>query len=394
MENLARTKKIIYITLGVIILAILLFFVYRYFAPALPVTPTGGERVTGKLPGLPGAGELGAAPSPAELKPGESLETAPEQKLFRITDFPVVSPSFDKGENKILYYKKQGGDLFSSDLDGRSQTKISNITIVGLVEAIWSGTKDRAAVFYLDQDTYKGFLHIGTSSVATLPQDIKSFSWSPDGKLLAYLLPKDNRLNLVVADSSGKNPKAVFDTPLRDAAIHWITQDKIAFSTAPSGLAEGYIFVLSRSSGSFNKIAGPLFGLTSLWSPDGSGVLIAATNAAGKNIILAAHDASGLELLLLGAKTLPQKCVWQDAKRLYCAVPLAIAPETIWPDDYLRGELNTSDRIMRFDLEKKEVSEIFAEGTFDISDLLLAKGGGHLIFVDRKDGTLWSLKLR
>ena len=47
-------------------------------------------------------------------------------------------------------------------------------------------------------------MHIGTSSIAVLPQDIKSFSWSPDGKSLAYLTPKDGALNLVIADSAGR----------------------------------------------------------------------------------------------------------------------------------------------------------------------------------------------
>ncbi len=394
MENLASTKKIIYTTLGIFILAVLLFFVYRYLVPARPGAPTGSERVTGRLPGLTGAGELGAEPGPEGLKPGESLETAPEQKLFRITDFPVISPSLNKEENKIFYYKKEGGDLFSSDLDGKNQIKISNITVVGLIEAIWSETKDRAAVFYLDQETLKGFLHIGTSSVATLPQDIKSISFAPGGKSLAYLLPKDGRTNLVLADSSGKNPKVVFSAPLRDAAIFWISPDKIAFLTAPSGLGEGYIFLFSRSSGSFSKILGPLFGLTSLWSPDGSRVLTATTNTAGKNLDMAVRDASGKELFLLNTKTLPQKCAWQDAKKLYCAVPRAIAPATVWPDDYLRGELGTSDRIIYLDLEKKEVNEIFSGGGFAVADLAIAKNGQYLIFTNRTDGTLWSLKLK
>lgn len=394
MNDLNKTKKIIYITAGVIILGVLIFFAFRYFTPITAPTPARKEGVTGRLPGLTGTGELGAQPTPEELKPGESTTVSPEQKLFRITDFPVISPSFSKDEKRILYYKKDGGDLFSSDLDGKNQEKISNITIVGLVDALWSPLRDRAAVFYLDGEALKGFLHIGTSSVATLPQDVKSFSWSPDGKSLAYLILKEDRLNLIVADASGRSPKTIFTTPLRDAAIAWVTGDKIAFSTAPSGLAEGFAYLFSRSSGSFQKIAGPFFGLTSLWSPDGSRVILASTDAAGKNLNLLVRDSSGKNLFSLGAKTLPQKCAWTDKMKIYCALPRAISPDAIWPDDYFRGEVNTQDRVALLDLEKKEFAEIFNDGAFDISGLKLAKDGSHLIFVDRVDGTLWSLQLR
>lgn len=394
MENLARTKQIIYILLGIIVLGILIFFAFRYFAPVRAPSPTTRGGVTGRLPGLTGAGELGAQPTPEELKPGESLTISPEQKLFRITDFPAISPSLSKDEKKILYYKKAGGDLFSSDLDGKNQEKISNITIVGLVEALWSPARDRAAIFYLDQETLKGFLHIGTSGVATLPQDVKSFSWSPDGKSLAYLLLKDDRLNLIVADASARSPKTVFTTPLREAALSWITGDKISFSTAPSGFAEGFLYLFSRSSGAFQRVAGPFFGLTSLWSPDGSRVILTSTAAAGKNLNLLVRDSSGKNLFSLGAKTLPQKCVWRDTTKIYCALPRAISPDAVWPDDYLRGEVNTQDRVALLDLEKKEFTEVFDEGAFDISDLKLTKDGSHLIFVDRADGTLWSLKIR
>lgn len=396
MENLDRTKQIIYAVLAVLVLGLglLLYFGYRYFARTPSPVPTGKVGITGRL-GLPGSGGVtGAKPAPEELKPGESLAIAPEQKLFRITDFPVISPSFSKDEKKILYYKKAGGDLFSSDLDGKNQTKISNITIVGLMEALWSPSRDRAAVFYLDRETLKGFLHIGTSSVATLPQDIKSFSWSPDGKSLAYLVQKDDLVNLVVADSSGRNQRIVFSTPLRDASISWISGDKVAFSTAPSGLAEGFLYLFSRSSGVFQRIAGPFFGLASLWSPDGSRALLSSTDAAGKNLNLFVRDSSGKNVFTLGAKTLPQKCAWSGPSKLYCAIPRTISPDTVWPDDYLRGEVNTQDRIALLDFEKKEFTEVFKEGTFDVSDLGVSRDGGALIFVDRTDGTLWSLNLK
>lgn len=283
MNSLSQNKKIIYVVAGAIVLTLLGFLAYRFLlAPAgEQTTTTGGEITGGRLPNVSTNGEVvtptGEASKIAEieaLKPGETTETAPEQTLTRLTDYPVISPSLNTAENKILFYKKDGGDLLSLNFDGTEEEKVSNVTIVGLLEAFWSGNRDKAGVFYLDGETLKGFLYLGESGVAVLPQNIKSFSWSPDGKSLAYLLPKDARLDLVIADSSGKNAKTVFSTPILDSQIKWITSDKLAFQTAPSASADGFIFVYSRASGSFTRIAGPTRGLTSLWSPDGSRAII------------------------------------------------------------------------------------------------------------------------
>lgn len=394
--NINRTKKIIYTVTGLIILGLLGFFFYKKYL-ALP------DQTTAARPGTTSGGVLPPPITPTKepeasptetLGPGEVIEIGAGQKLIRITDFPVVSPTLNKEGDKLLFYKKDGGGLFTSDFNGQAQEKISNLTILGMIEALWSPAKDRAAVFYLDQETLKSFLHIGTSSVAILPQNIKSFSWSPDGKSLAHLLTSNERSGLTAADSSGKNQKIIYATPLFDAQIAWVSADKIALQTAPSGLAPGYLFTLNKSSGAFNKVGRGFYGLTSLWSPDGTRVLISLTNSEGKNLKTASEDSSGKIEMELKIKTLAEKCVWINNKELYCAVPKFILPETIWPDDYLQGKINTADAIFYINLDQKEEKEILAEQEFDIANLLAAKNKDYLFFVDRITGSLWSLKMK
>ncbi len=386
-----RSKRIIYLVLGMLLLGFLIAAVYISLRPAEETKRPTQERVTSRLPEF--LNIFGGEEIAPEEKPAGKIAGAPEEKLIRITDFPVVSPALDAKGERLLFYKKDGGDLLSLDFNGQNQEKISNITIVGIVEVMWSPLKDRAAVFYLDGEIKKGFLHIGTSSVAVLPQNVLSFSWSPDGKSFAYLISQDDRLNLVTADSSARNSRTIFTTPLPDASINWITADQVAFLTAPSGLAEGYLYLLSRAASTFQKVIGPLFGLSALWSPDGSRVLTAATDAAGKNISLAVHESSGQEIFFSGAKTLPEKCAWRGKNLIYCAVPRTIAPQGVFPDDYLSGEINTSDRILLLDLERKEAREILAEGSFDMANLLVSPDQKNLFFVNRADGTLWMYRL-
>lgn len=397
MLDFTRTKHIVYAVLALIVLGVIIFVLYGYFFAPVPPTMTVGERsgVSGGFGNGSDGGAPGAATAaPAAPPPLPDLPSITEQRLIRLTDFSVVSPSLNPAENRVLFYKKEGGDLFSVGFQGGTPEKIAPVTIVGITEAIWSRARDRAAVFYLGDETVKGFLHIGTSSIAVLPPEIKSFSWSPDGKSLAYLIFKDGLANLIIADASGKNPKAVFRTPVADAHISWVSSDRIAFQTAASGLAEGFIFTLSRATGAFAKMFGPVFGLQSLWSPDGSRILISRADRNRTGIASGIYDAAKKQYRALDIGTFAEKCAWLDVKEIYCAAPQNIPPQAILPDEYLRGEYNSSDRIVRVDADRGQTQDIFAEGSFDMSNILVTRDKKNLFFVNRIDGTLWSLKLQ
>ncbi len=395
MDTLNQKKRIVYIAIALAILGALGYLAYRFLIPILIVRPApqGQQPVSGGVPGFPTA--PGAEPGPGAGEPTALPGAAPgtEQRLVKLTDFPVVSPGLNKNQDKILYYQKEGGDLFQQNFDGAEQEKITNLTVVGLIEALWSPAGDRSAVFYLDRESLKGFLHINASTTAALPENVKSFSWSPDGKSLAYLVLRDRRLSLMIADQSGRNGRLVFSTPILDSSIRWTSVERIAFQTAPSGVAEGFIFAYSRLSGAFTRIAGPLFGLMSNWSPDGTLVLVSSTNAAGKNLALTLRDSAGKQTARLDFQTLASKCAWPDAKEFYCAVPRLIPGSSILPDEYLSGAFNSSDQIIRVEAGSGKTELVLDEGNFDISDLVVAKNKKYLFFVNRIDGVLWSLKL-
>ncbi|MBI2122218.1 MAG: PD40 domain-containing protein [Candidatus Sungbacteria bacterium] len=392
--ELNRTKQIIYGMIALIILSALGFSAYWYLSSSINTPAKSGDSSgSGVISDLPGDG--GAKPGDELITEDKKPEQPPtEQKLLQLTNFSVVGPSLNATEDKILFYKKEGGDLLSSDFNGQKQDKISNITILGVLDAFWNPARNRAIVQFLDNDILKSFVHSGTSSVSTLPADIIGFSWSPDGKSIAYTLLKNNgAAALVVADSSGKNPKEVFSSPLLDASIRWIASNLIALQTAPSGRAEGYVFTYSRSSGSFNKILGPRNGLQAVWAPDGSKMLTSQTNRVGKNLTLGIYDSAGKELFQTGLPAMADKCVWLDAKNAYCAVPRSIPENVMLPDDYLMGEFNSSDRIIQINLDAKESRVIFDEGGFDVSNIISSKDGSFLFFIDRNNGTLWRIKL-
>lgn len=399
MNSLDQKKRIIYFSTAGILLIVGAYIAWRYFISGSTSTqPTGQPPINGGVPGFPTTpgnipttpgGSTGTSTPPVAIIPPEA------QKLLRLTDYSIIGPSLNKDENQVLFYKKEGGGLYGINFDATSTEKLSPITIVGLLDVVWSSSRDRSAVAYLDQDTIKGFLHIGTSSVAVLPPDTRSPVWSPDRKFLAYLITKDGITNLIIADAAGKSPRTVFSAPLQDASITWVTQDKIAFLTAPSGRAEGFLFAYTRRSDSLNQIFGPRFGLTSLWSPDGSKILVSFTSRTGNNPQLALLDATGKELQRFPLVTLPDKCAWSpDNKDLYCAVPRKTSPNITWPDDYLRGELATSDRVVDINITTGDVSPVLDEENLSLSNLFVTKDKATLFFINRPDGTLWRYKLK
>lgn len=394
MESLIKTKRIIYIVAGVLILGGLAYYFFSGSTPT-STTPAGNGGTNTAVSRVTGTATSNNAPSnssSATITPAETQ--ALQGKLFQITSFPVISVSLNKEENKILYYKKDGGDLLASDFDGKNQEKISHVTIVGVFKALWSPLRDRAAVFYMDQSGVKSFIQIASSSIAVLPQDINSFRWSADGKSVAFFTPRGGGLDLVTADAAGRNQRVVFSTPVVDMQIGWVAGDKVKLQTAPSGLAPGNMFSLSTTRGLLSKVKSDLNGLDSLWSPDGTRVLLSNTDTEGKNLSLKITDANGQDIFTANLPTIPQKCLWASLKEIYCALPVEVPPEMIWPDDYLQGRINTKDQIVLINLDSKVVYGVLAQPIFDISDMTINKDQSYLFFINRADGNLWSLKLK
>lgn len=404
MNDLSQKKLIIYIGLGIVLFGagtlVTYFFLFRGLgAPAEPKEP---EPVSENIPGFPEAGPgIGKDPrfGAGSIQPGSNQEIPVLQgirtRLFSVADLPSLGTGLSRAEDKLYYFKKDGGELAAFSFPAGTQESLSTITIVGLVDALWSPARDRAIVSYLDGTIIKSFLFkaIGTSSVATLPSGVRSSAWSPTGSSLAYLTQKDGETALATADSSGKNQKTIFRTPMQELALSWPLPEKFALQTNPSGVVPGYIFLYTRSTGELTRFLGPLNGLTSLWSPKGGRVLVGSTNAAGKSLLLAIRDSSGKEIMTASVQTLPEKCAWASEERVYCAVPRGIPQDAILPDDYRRGELNTNDRLVVIDLKTKIISGIFNDGGYDMADLAVTRDEKYVFFTDRITGNVWGVEV-
>lgn len=393
MVNQDRIKRITLFLLVAGLFILLGYAILRIYQGSNgTVVPSGTSPVSGGIQVLyPTPTGLSATPL---TSPDTGLkQEIQEKRLIQLTDFPVIGPMINTKQDKVLFYQKEGGDMFEVDITGVSRNKLSNITIVGILDALWSPLRDRAAVFYIDNENIKSFLHIGTSTIASLPINIKSLSWSPDGKDFVFLAEDHDTLAMLISDKTGKNQKTVYHTSILDAQLTWISSDKIAFLTAPSGFARGYLFIYYRSGGTLKRIIGPFWGLQSLWSPDGSRVLVSYTDYQGKNLQMEVYDNNGKSIKKLTAKTLPEKCAWVNSVQFYCGVPKQIPFNVPLPDNYLTGEFATQDTLSLIDSDTGDATEIINEGSFDMTNLRVTKNKDFIIWVNKTDGTLWSYRL-
>ncbi|MEK7560932.1 MAG: hypothetical protein AAB539_03195 [Patescibacteria group bacterium] len=340
-------------------------------------------------------GPTGEVATTTRPKPGPPLPPAGIQRLIQLTDFPVLGPAFNRDQLRIRYYKKDGGDLYESDFIGTIQEKISNITIVGLAEVIPHRDTERAALLYLDKDTLKGFLHSATSAIEALPDNIRSFSWSPDGGRFVRVMRGPNGADVVIANGDGSNAQKIYSSPIPDITAEWIASDTLSLATPPSLFAQGFLFTLTRSTGALKRIMGPEFGLMHIWRNDGAR-LITTNTPSNKNPrpVLTLRGADGALLKTLPITTLPSKCAWSKTNTyLFCAVPRR--PLTgFWPDNYLRGEINTEDNLLAYNLETDRYIIMLSDHAFDMTDLVVTDDDRFLFFIDRRDGTLWSFRIR
>src|SRR5712691_6268 len=156
MPQWETTKRNIFVIVIIIITLLVGYAFYRYISTrGTGVSPISSPQapVSGGVGSFPLALEtpVEAQITPLPLPTAGLEQQIQEQILLPLTDFPVIGPTVNKNSDKALFYKKDGGAMFNVDFTGK-QEKVSNITIVGLIDALWSPNKDRAEVFYIDND--------------------------------------------------------------------------------------------------------------------------------------------------------------------------------------------------------------------------------------------------
>src|SRR3989344_2224734 len=221
MQIFGRTISIRALIMGILLLLVIVALVVYFMSGAEP-TPEGQ---VGTLPtGGNTSGEQGGA-SGGTNTGSSNPESSPESRLFLISSEPAVGGTLVPGEERVKYFKRSTGHLFKNSFDGKTEERVSNITIPAIMQALWSPKKDYAVLSYYTDGMLKNFYshYESTSSVESgfLSQDLTSMTFSPAEARVAYNVPANGLYSIITASPTNTNQKNVFTSSIPDFEISW-----------------------------------------------------------------------------------------------------------------------------------------------------------------------------
>lgn len=305
----------------------------------------------------------------------------------------VTPPSFDDIE--VRYIDRASGNVYAYRITARTSTRLSNHTLPGVQEASWLNNGSLAFVRFLEKAS-DNTEHIDTYALPSsgeggyfLDKDLEQVLVG--SSTIATLLSNNDGSVATLASPDGSNARSFFSSALSSLRIAFAGANLIATTKASQDL-NGYSFSVDRTTGSFTQILGPLTGLATLPSPNGK-LLFYSYSDRGKVysqfLDLTTHNAIALPLA-----TLSEKCVWTtDSTALYCGIPTSLSGTL--PDDWYQGVTSFTDRIWRIDIDSRTASLVFdpmqlAQVNIDAVGLTLDAQNRSLIFMNKRDGSLWS----
>ncbi len=360
------------------------------------------KKELGVTPSFP-SGEAtgpGNGGSSGGIFPSGQKETA----LIELSDSPVSGAAFFKGvaTSTVRYAEKSTGHIYEITPNGKNRQRLSNTTILKVFNLSWSPNADKLVMRYFDSDegsfgavkTFSATLNPLTNSLegVFLPRATLAVATSPSEDKIFYLIDSGKTASGIISDFKNKNKRAVFPLPYSDFNVSWPSKGIISLLSKPSAFAGGVLYFLNPRIEKLEKIIGGVKGLTALISPNGKKVIYSQTDRKGlKTKILNVSDRATADFY---ARTFPEKCAWsgKDEDIIYCAVPFSL-PSADYPDDWYKGKVSFNDSIAKIDIATGETKVLLSGPGFDIIKPFLSPDNKYFIFVNKKDNTLWSLKI-
>jgi hypothetical protein len=313
-------------------------------------------------------------------------------------------------ETFIRYMERATGHVYETSTSSLETIRVSNTTFPKVYEAFFDSTGQNIIAQLLQTDssdqvsTYYGQL---TRITPTSTQEVLTTSLiSTEAEFVVPSFSKTKIFSYgsiggakgVVSNFDGSKKSGVFTSPYTEWVPAWANNTIVTLTTRPSASANGLIYSLNTDTKSLTKLAGPLPGLTGIMSPNLNSLVMGYTDKDNKSVLLGVLDIKANDYRSLFIKTLPEKCTWSTNNTIiYCAVPDYL-PQATYPDAWYQGLISFADSIWKINLttgEAKVVAPLreMVREDIDAVSLSLDTKEDYLIFTNKKDLTLWGLKL-
>lgn len=388
----------------VILVLAMAILLYLFFFRGTPTTPqpdgvaTTTPDGTGGLPGtLPDGGDR---PVVDTLEPGELPDAVARGGITqtdRITTNQIKNVSTTG--NIVSYYDAYTGQFYTIDSNGSIRT-LSDKKFANVDSVAWSGTGDKAILEFPDGANI--FYNFKTNEQITLPRHWTEFEYAPSGDQILFksiaLEPENNYLS--IANERGEGAKVIASLGKNADKVlpDWSPNDQILASYAEGSDSDKQsVFFIGKNDENYKDLVINGINYDSIWNPNGTQLLYNVTSRETNNnpslwIVNAQGDAIGSGRRPLNLPTTVDKCVFQDTRTLYCAVPQylpegsglipALAngiPDDIYKVDVLTGK---SSLLAILDIP------------IPITSLTLSSDNRYLYFLDEQTGVLRQLRLR
>lgn len=384
----------------VIIIGFLLYIIF-FRSSATTVTPGGTEGGPEGTGGLPGTDIGGDRPIVDDLDPGElpdAIARGGITQTQRITSSPVTNLALGSSTG-LSYYDQFTGQFYTLDSNGNIRT-LSDEVFPSVDSVAWGRTGDKAILEFPDGANI--FYDFETDTQVTLPRHWTDFEYSPTSDEIIFksigLEPENNFL--FIADEQGNSAKIIEFLGAEAGRVNplWSPANQIVANyaeTLDAGRSE--VFMIGHNKENFLSLVVNGINFDSKWNPNGSQLLYEVTSPTTRNnpslwIVNAQGGNIGSGRRPLNLETSVDKCVFQDTKTLYCAVPQNLPPGSGLipniargiPDDIYKVNLVTgsSSLLARLDIP------------LPISSLVLSEDNRYIYFTDAITGTLRKIQLR
>ncbi len=308
----------------------------------------------------------------------------------------IKNPSTNSGQGKVRYIERETGHVFEIDPDGQNKTRISNTTIPGIFEVVWSPSGERAVLKYLSQENLN-MLSVRFTASSTqgifLSPDIKDITFSPKGDRIAYVLASEEGSSIITATPDNKSQRAILSNPLRDWRVYWPEENNIYLVNAPSAFSDGFLYRLNLATGLSEKLLGPKLGLEI--STNGRDVVLSESDRDNQTILSFLLNIGTRKIKTASLKIIPKKCAWSklDKNELFCALPAPLPP-AVFPDDWYQGKISFSDILAKINTANLSAEGFDLEGGPDAVNPFLSGDENIFFYTDRRDGSLWKINLK
>jgi hypothetical protein len=399
-----RNIKLLF-SVGIILLVVMgvaLFFTFRQSQ-----TNHGGSGGAlgrgGTLPngnGTASGNNINISGSGSDVPFSAPITDEEKKKLVQLSKDPVIGPTMNKDGNRVLYFKQGTGNLYETTLDGNGgENRLSNVTIKNISAAQWSQSKTYALVSSLATSTINNFwVHItSTTTIQTggYQSTLLSAAFSPSEDKLASIVKAGSLYAITISNPDGKSAKNIFSTDIPDFEISWPSKTILTLKTKSSAFAQSLFGTIPVAGGPISVISSEEKGFDIVWAPDGVRYLAGQSLREGRDIKLEIRSLDGKsDIIELSSKTLPEKCVFskKDKTLLYCAIPANRGREPL-PDAWWQKKTEFLDTLWSVNLTTGESKQLLSGGGFDMTHIFTSPNENYIFFVNKKDSTLWSLRL-